>query len=196
MPGQAKILTPSAEKRVFDYIALERPRTFKQDRVKLLLSLRAGMRACEIVGLTFADITDAEGNLSDEIRVRKETSKGGKKTFTRYIPMHPELKVALQDVMPSIAKPSLRVVLNRSREPLSANGLAVWFRDLYTKAGLDGCSSHSGRRSLLTNLARNCTQHGASLKDVQAISGHAEISSLALYVDPNRGAKHALIRSV
>lgn len=196
MPGQAKILTPSAEKRVFEYIATERARTFKQDRVKVLLSLRAGMRACEICGLRFSDITDAEGNLADEIRVRKETSKGGKKTFTRYIPMHPELKVALQDVMPSIAKPDLHVVLNRSRQPLSANGLAVWFRSLYAKVGLEGLSSHSGRRTLLTKLARNCTQHGASLRDVQMISGHAELASLALYLDPNRDAKHALIRAI
>ena len=110
--------------------------------------------------------------------------------------MHPELKVALSDVMPSIAKPGLRVVLNRSRQPLSANGLAGWFRDLYKKVSFEGCSSHSGRRSVLTKLARHCSKHGASLRDVQMISGHAELASLALYVDPNREAKHALIRAI
>lgn len=194
MPGQAKILTPSAEKRVFDYIALERPRTFKKDRVKLLLSWRAGLRAIEMAGLTWSSLCDAEGNLAGELTIHKHTTKG--QTFTRVIPMHPELKVALRDLMPPRVKLSSRVLLNRSRNPLTPNALVVWFRKIYASANLDSCSSHSGRRGFLTRAARRCTEVGASMKDVQDLAGHASLSTTARYIDPNFEAKHALIRAI
>jgi len=194
MPGPAKTLSPSAEKTVLTHIAAERPRSFKRDRVIVLLSWRAGLRACELVGLTWADVCDAEGQLTDEVRVRRLTTKG--KTWTRYIPMHPELRVALEDHRPRRAPLRTPIVLNRSRAQLTANALAVWFRRLYSDAGIEGCSSHSGRRTFITNAARHCSNVGASIEDVRQLAGHALLSTTAAYIDPNNDAKRSLVASI
>ncbi len=56
-----------------------------------------------------------------------------------------------------------------------------------------GASSHSGRRTLLTNLARRCAQAGASLRDVQRIAGHADLGTTERYVEPSLEAQRRLI---
>ena len=68
-----------------------------------------------------------------------------------------------------------------------------WFKRIYQDAGLTGASSHSGRRTLLTNLARRCAQAGASLRDVQRIAGHADLGTTERYVEPSLEAQRRLI---
>lgn len=46
-----------------------------------------------------------------------------------------------------------------------------WYRHL----GFVGCSSHSGRRTFITNAARKISTVGASLKDVQELAGHTNL---------------------
>jgi integrase/recombinase XerD len=48
-----------------------------------------------------------------------------------------------------------------------------WYGDL----GFVGCSSHSGRRTLITNVARKISTVGGSLKDVQQLAGHANLQT-------------------
>lgn len=56
-----------------------------------------------------------------------------------------------------------------------------------------GASSHSGRRTLLTNMARRCAQAGASLRDVQRIAGHADLGTTERYVEPSLDTQKRLI---
>jgi integrase len=46
------------------------------DRVMILLSVKAGLRAKEIASLTWAMVTDAEGAIGDAIRLTNIASKG------------------------------------------------------------------------------------------------------------------------
>jgi integrase/recombinase XerD len=64
----------------------------------------------------------------------------------------------------------------------SPNALTVWFRKLYIKAGLEGCSSHSGRRTFITQLARK-TGDDFTLKDIQLVVGHARLDTTEAYID-------------
>ena len=87
------------------------------------------------------------------------------------IPIHEELRAALEAL--------------RAAWPERARaGQPVVFSERGT--GLFGPSSHSGRRTLLTNLARRCAQAGASLRDVQRIAGHADLGTTERYVEPQR----------
>ena len=82
-------------------------------------------------------------------------------------------------------------------EPLAANAVAVWFRDLYVRRlGWTGYSSHSGRRTFATQAARKATLAGGSLRDVQDMLGHASLSTTQVYLEPSSDAKRKLVDMV
>lgn len=53
------------------------------------------------------------------------------------------------------------------------------FRDLYKRAGLIGASSHSGRRSMATNL----DEQGVAPSTIQRLLGHADLEHTVPYVE-------------
>ena len=60
----------------------------------------------------------------------------------------------------------------------NANSLAQTFALLYEGAGLKGASSHSGRRTFLTNLANK----GTAIHILKTLAGHRSISTTAAYL--------------
>jgi integrase/recombinase XerD len=66
----------------------------------------------------------------------------------------------------------------------SANSLAQTFALLYEGAGLEGASSHSGRRTFLTTLANK----GTAIHLLKTLAGHRNIQTTAtyLYSSPNQ----------
>jgi integrase/recombinase XerD len=58
-----------------------------------LLSLKAALRAKEMASLTWAMVTDAQGQVADVMHVPNRASKG--KAGGRTIPLHPDLQAAL-----------------------------------------------------------------------------------------------------
>ncbi len=66
---QAKIISPSQERAILGY--LEQTRYPRRDRVLFLLSMKAGLRAKEIAALTWAMVTDAQGQVADALQLSK-----------------------------------------------------------------------------------------------------------------------------
>ena len=62
---QAKIVSPTQERAMLGY--LETTRYPHRDRVMLLLSMKAGLRAKAMAALTWAMVTDAAGQIAEEI---------------------------------------------------------------------------------------------------------------------------------
>jgi integrase/recombinase XerD len=109
--------------------------------------------------------------------------------------LHVELKAALEELRqawPERVYPGKPVVFSE-RGRFGANGVAHWFKRFYADAGLTGASSHSGRRTFLTQLARCCAKAGASLRDVQRIAGHADLGTTERYVEPDLEAQRRLV---
>jgi integrase/recombinase XerC len=69
----------------------------------------------------------------------------------------------------------------------------LWFHRLYTTLRLTGCSSHSGRRTFITRVARKVSEAGGSLRDVQQLAGHASLAMTQRYLEGNTDAKRKLI---
>jgi integrase len=64
---QAKIVSPTQEQAILGYLATTRYPA--RDRVMFLLSMKAGLRAKEMASLTWAMVTDAQGQVAQFIRV-------------------------------------------------------------------------------------------------------------------------------
>jgi len=191
--AKAKMLTPEEIAAVLAHVGAE-SRYPERDRVLVLLSVRAGLRASEIAGLSWEHVLTADGSaVAEVIDLPRQVTKGEKRS--RVIPIHEELKTALEglrDTWPERVGTGRPVVFSE-RGRYGANGVAHWFKRIYQNAGLVGASSHSGRRTLLTNLARRCAHAGASLRDVQRIAGHADLGTTERYVEPSLEAQRRLI---
>jgi integrase/recombinase XerD len=109
---QAKILTDRQQRTALTQVATHR--YAERDRVILLLSYRAGLRAKEIAHLTWSMVTDGTGALSDCIRLQDVASKG---RSGRVIPLARELIRALQE---------WRAVSEANRAPSSRDLLRAW----------------------------------------------------------------------
>jgi integrase/recombinase XerC len=189
---QAKILT---DKQVRAVLAeLDTRRYPLRDRVIFLLSIKSGLRAKEIASVTWAMVTDAEGEIADVIALQNRASKG--KGGGRHIPVHPDLKVALTALHRNRgekARPDMPVIHSERDRGLSAAAVVVWFHRLYAGLGMVGCSSHSGRRSFITRAARKIGEVGGSLRDVQALAGHSSLGTTARYIEADAEAQRKLV---
>lgn len=180
--GQAQVLAQEQMQRVIDYIR-ENSNSPCSDEVKVLLSFYAGLRAGEIASLSMDDVCNPEGNIGSCVTVRAANSKNRR---ARSIPMHKDLKNALMRL--KAAHPNVPfIAFSHYGNVKQQNAMAVclWFLRLYATVGLHGCSSHSGRRTFITTLARSANRHNKSLRDVQLLAGHARLDTTERYIDPS-----------
>ncbi|HLZ77149.1 site-specific integrase [Phenylobacterium sp.] len=189
MPGrQAKTLSAHILKRALS--AAGRSTTPERDRAMVLLSVRAGLRACEIAGLEWSMVLDACGRIGRTIELRDAIAKRGS---GRRIPLHPELRTALRQLR-GAAPRSQHVIASARGGRLRANSVVNYFVTLYARVGAAGCSSHSGRRTFITQAARSAHRAGASLRDVQLLAGHRSIETTQGYIDGDSLAQQRLVR--
>jgi len=77
---------------------------------------------------------------------------------------------------------------------LRPGSVVNWFAALFRELGLEGCPSHSGRRTFITNAARRVHRVGGSLRDVQELAGHRSIQVTQGYIDGDTAVKRRLVR--
>jgi len=152
----------------------------------LLLSVKAGLRAKEISDLTWTMILDPDGIVGDHIHLTDMASKGNS---GRSIPLNRDLKQALTtlhqiSVERGFPHAASRHIISTERCDRSTPQVIVnLFRRWYGEVGLIGCSSHSGRRTFITNAARKISTVGGSLRDVQALAGHKSLNTTQRYIE-------------
>jgi len=76
---------------------------------------------------------------------------------------------------------------------VASRSVAQWFLRLHCGLGVDGCSSHSGRRTAITGWARKIATAGGSLRDVQSLAGHTSLADTQRYIDQNLHAKRRVV---
>lgn len=188
MPGkQAKTLSADHIDDLLFFAA--RSRHPLRNRLIVLLSVKAGLRAAEIAKLTWAMLLDPSGDVGSTLEVRDEIAK---KRSGRSIPIHPELRRALVEArgLSNGRGPLIRSERGGAMTPMS---IVVWFSRAYDELGFEGCSSHSGRRTFITRAARSVHKAGGSLRDVQLLAGHRSIQTTQRYIDGDSDAQRRLV---
>jgi integrase len=184
---QAKILSAD---HVDDLLFFaERSRHPHRNRLIVLLSVKAGLRAAEIAKLSWDMVLSAGGEVGTVLELQDHAAKKGS---GRSIPLHAELQQALMVVRQSSTGlgPVIRSERGGAMTPLS---IVIWFGRAYNALGFDGCSSHSGRRTFITRAARSVHKAGGSLRDVQLLAGHRSIQTTQRYIDGDSDAQRRLI---
>ena len=188
MPGrQAKLIAPVTLRRMLGYTRHSQDPA--RDRVMVLLSAKAGLRAAEIAGLDWSMVLDARTCIGDTITIRDGIAK---KQSGRKIPMHADLRAALRTLSRAggTSGPVIRSARGGAMRP---NSVVNWFVALFAELGIEGCSSHSGRRTFITTAARRAHRAGCSLRDVQLLAGHRSIETTQGYIDGDTDGQRRLI---
>lgn len=162
--GQGKILT-SDELRLLFTEGFVR----KRDRALFGICLFTGCRISEALALQTTDIRN--GTLT----FRKSTTKG--KLKTRVVDIQPGLAALLKEYQPKLGAlfPGMRgrsLTLTR----FTADRI---LRDACNRVGMTGVSTHSFRRTALTQMS----SAGIPLRVIQEISGHNDLGTLQRYLE-------------
>ncbi len=196
--AQAKVLNDRELKRVQAVISAKKHAA--RNRAMLLLTFWAGMRVGEVAALLVGDVLDADGKVRDQIRLTAEQTKGSNSRIV-VLPqkLQAELASYLADrfetqnlVAVAYAASDKPLFLTQKRTIFSANSLAQHFSTLYAEAGLIGASSHSGRRSFITNLANK----GVGVRVLMQLASHKHLSTTQRYIDCNDGMLRSAIELV
>jgi integrase/recombinase XerD len=191
MPGrQAKTLSAADVNDLLVFASCTRNPL--RNRVIVLLSAKAGLRANEIANLTWDMVVGPTGEISGVLELRDHAAKKGS---GRIIPIHPELRPALADLR-QVAALSEHVVTSGRGGPMTSLSIVVWFNRAFRNIGLKGCSSHSGRRTFVTRAARLVHKAGGSLRDVQLLAGHRSIQTTQRYIDGDSDAQRKLVSMI
>jgi integrase/recombinase XerD len=188
MPGkQAKTLSID---HVDDLLFFaERSRHPLRNRLIVLLSVKAGLRAAEIAKLSWDMVLDPSGAVGGSLVLQDQIAK---KRSGRTIPIHADLRQALVKArqLCNGRGPLIRSERGGAMTPMS---IVVWFSRAYEQLGFQGCSSHSGRRTFITRAARSVHKAGGSLRDVQLLAGHRSIQTTQHYIDGDSDAQRRLV---
>ena len=188
MSKQAKTLTAEELRRVLDYVATRKHSA--RNRALVLTSFYSGCRVGELSSLLYSDVIDSDGKVRDEIRLRAEDTKTKE---ARVVFVNAKLKKELQQYA-NVYKPLNRQLKffysqKRASNGYNANTLTQFFHHLYKRAGVFGASSHSGRRTFITNLASK----GVGVRVLMSLAGHRNISTTQAYIDVNDDMKRKAV---
>lgn len=188
--GQAKTLSERELRRVLDFVASHRHAA--RNRAMVMLTYYAGLRVGEVAALKYADVVAADSTIKHEFLLIAEQTKGG---HARMVFIGDKLRkelAAYVNTLKRYEQDQLPLFRTQKRDGFSANTLCQHFHWLYQRAGLEGASSHSGRRTFITNLAAK----GVGVRVLAALAGHRSISTTQAYIDVNDNMKREAVELV
>jgi integrase/recombinase XerD len=137
-------------------------------------------------------VLEPSGQVGTTIELQDRIAKKG---HGRTIPIHPELRNALE-AWKRICGGKGPVVQSERGGRMTPVSICNFFKSAYQAVGLEGCSSHSGRRTFITKAARAVHRAGGSLRDVQVLAGHSSIQTTERYIDFDTEAQRRLVQLI
>ena len=181
---QSKVLNKSQIEMVSTF--LRSKRNGLRNQTIFLLSVKCGLRSKEISQLRWKEVCNSDGEIDDYINLTNRTSKG---KSGRIIPLHKEVKLNLIEILEDQKKfrnfdlNTSSVIRTERSLSTSSQSIVNMFQKWYQKLGLIGCSSHSGRRTFITETSKKISLVGGSLRDIQMMVGHSSLQTTQRYID-------------
>jgi integrase/recombinase XerD len=187
--AQAKVLTQAELDQVLRYVSTKR--YAKRDRCLILTSFWSGMRVGEIAQLKMGDVVNEDGTIKSEIRLSAQQTKGN---TARVVFIPQKLKVEILDYLTTRHATLSHIPLFHTDDRLgfTPNSLCQWFFWTYKRAGINGASSHSGRKFFLTSLANK----GISIHILASLAGHKSIAVTHKYLIANDEMKRNAVELI
>lgn len=177
---QAKLLTDAEFKRLSTVVDGLRHST--RNHTAVALSFYAGLRACEIAALRVGDVFDSSGAVRDTVHLSAAQTKG---SHSCTVLVNKKLRTALvryaRAYPQHAAKAAAPLIYSGKGGSFTAQTIVNLFQRLYKLAGIDGASSHSGRRQFVTELA----DKGVNARVVQALARHKHLNTTMRYIELN-----------
>lgn len=181
----AQVLDAEAFQDIMLYVS--KGKSPLRDQAMILLSYKAGLRAQEIAGIQWKDVCDFRGDVrEDHFFVPSSIAKNNREAT---IPMHAQLYIVLCALRKE--RPDDEYIIYPTRKTtyedgMTPNAVVKWFDALYKEHNMRGCSSHSGRRTFITQLSRKAGLFDCSIKDVQILARHAHLGTTESYIEPSK----------
>ena len=187
--AQAKVVTQVELDQVLRYVSTKR--YAKRDRCLLLTSFWSGMRVGEIAKLKMRDVVNEDGTIKNEIKLSAHQTKGN---TARVVFIPQKLKEEIADYLSTrmIKNPEIPLFHTDDRLGFTPNSLCQWFFWTYKRAGINGASSHSGRKTFLTSLANK----GISIHILASLAGHKSIAVTHKYLIANDEMKRNAVELI
>jgi integrase/recombinase XerD len=171
-----------------------------RDKAMVLMTYWAGMRIGEVAATKIKDVLANDGTIKHEINLTAEQTKG---KYSRNVVLNDKLRKEIQIYLQTrfstkdltgINSAELNTALfaTQKRAGFNANTACYHFHMLYKAAGLEGASSHSGRRSFLTNLSAK----SVPLKVLMELAGHRQAQTTMRYINVTSDMKRAAVELV
>lgn len=175
---QARTLTDKQIKAVYAHCATRRHAA--RDRAIVAFSFMAGLRAKEIAALTIDNVCGEDWKIREEFVLSKEQTKGRK---ARRVFLSDKLRKELSIYVKSARLRNGCNALFQSQKgkAFSANTMCQLFLNIYEEAGIEGASSHSGRRTMISAMSAK----GIGVRILAEIAGHSSIAITQRYIDVN-----------
>lgn len=172
--------------------SLEKTRSSRRNKTMIYMTHWAGLRVGEVASLKIKDVVNRDGTIKAEIRLSREQTKG---THSRIVVLPEKLKDELARYMALKWTNDPEQPLftsSKTHQGFTANSLGNLIKSFYVKAGIDNGSSHSGRRTFITQLA----QKGVSARVLQALAGHRHLGTTQRYIDINDEMKYRAVELI
>ena len=176
---QAKVINAAEMKRLLAVV--DTGKHAARNRVAVMLSYLAGLRVGEIAALKVGDVFGGDGSVRDQIILKAAYTKSNE---ARTVFVSQRLQREMARYRASLAEQQANdnpLLMTQKRTAFSANTLCQLFGQLYSNAGIDGASSHSGRRSFITKLAHSAV----SPKVIMTLAGHKHLGTTQRYIEVN-----------
>ena len=195
---QSKVLNKSQIEMISNY--LRSKRNGLRNQTIFLLSVKSGLRAKEISQLRWKYVLKSDGDkIDDYINLPNSSSKG---KSGRIIPLHKSIRENLQLLLIEHKKYrsfdlNSSFIVRTERSPFTSSQSVVnMFQSWYRKLGLLGCSSHSGRRTFITETSKKISLVGGSLRDIQMMVGHSSLQTTQRYIESDSESQRKVVNLI